>query len=97
MLTPQGIAVVQASEGAHSEFTCTDPVLRETGLVVEVDSPIFGPIVRAAPPVAFSETPGRAAPGCMVAQHTRAILTEIGYDVDQIDALVAASVVSVRD
>lgn len=96
-LVPERIAIVQASEIGYSEFTCTDPVLRETGLVVEVDSPIFGPILRAAPPLEFSETPGRAAPGCKVAQHSRAILTELGHDADRISSLVDAEVVSVAD
>ena len=46
-------------------FTVFDPVLRETGLTVAADHPVFGEMVRAAPPVAFSETPGRVAPPCL--------------------------------
>ncbi len=84
LLTPAGVACVEAFDASHSEFTCTDPVLRETGLVVEVDHPAFDTIVRAGPPVAMSETPGRAAPGCLVGQHTDLILEELGYSTEQI-------------
>jgi crotonobetainyl-CoA:carnitine CoA-transferase CaiB-like acyl-CoA transferase len=53
--------------------------LRETGLTVAVEHPLFGEIVRAAPPIAYSETPGRVAPPCVRGQHNRVILTELGY------------------
>jgi len=32
----------------------------------------------------MSETPGRAAPGCLVGQHTDLILEELGYSTEQI-------------
>ncbi len=83
------MACVEAFDASHSEFTCTDPVLRETGLVVEVEHPRFGPVLRAGPPVALSETPGRVAPGCLIGQHTEAILTELGYAPDRIQELEA--------
>jgi crotonobetainyl-CoA:carnitine CoA-transferase CaiB-like acyl-CoA transferase len=87
-LIPAGVGCVEAFSASHSEFTCTDPVLRDTGLVVEVDHPRFGKILRAGPPVALSDTPGRAAPGCIVGQHTAAILTELGYAPERIEELV---------
>lgn len=96
-LTPAGIAVVKVFDGQHAAFTISDPVMRETGLVVQVDSPIFGPILRAAPPVRFSETPGRSAPGCTLGESTRTILTELGYDDAAIDELVEKKVVGVSE
>ena len=42
-------------------------------------------MVRAAPPVTFSETPGRVAPPCLRGQHNRSILAELGYSDDEID------------
>jgi crotonobetainyl-CoA:carnitine CoA-transferase CaiB-like acyl-CoA transferase len=60
-------------------FTSFDPVLRETGLTVAVEHPVYGEIIRAAPPIAFSETPGRVAPPCLRGQHNGPILTELGY------------------
>ena len=93
LLTPAGVACVEAFEASHSEFTCTDPVLRETGLVVEVDHPAFDTILRAGPPVALSETPGRAAAGCLVGQHTDQILEELGYSTEQVEELKTKQVV----
>ncbi len=93
LLVPAGVACVSAFDASHSEFTCTDPVLRETGLVVEVDHPTFGTILRAGPPVVLSDTPGRVAAGCLLGEHTQAILTELGYTADQIDDLADRRVV----
>jgi len=92
-LTAAGVACVEAFDASHSEFTCTDPVLRETGLVVEVDHPRFEKMLRAGPPVALSETPGRIAAGCLVGEHTDQILAELGYSTTEIDALAAKQVV----
>jgi crotonobetainyl-CoA:carnitine CoA-transferase CaiB-like acyl-CoA transferase len=104
LLTPRGVACVEAFEtttadsaaasmGGMAEFTYTDPVIRETGLVAEIDHPIFGRILRHGPPSYFSETPARVAPGCRVGQHTDAILAELGYADDEIAKLHAAEVV----
>ena len=68
-------------------------MLRDTGFVVEVEHPRFGPILRAAPPVVLSETPGRIAPSCLLGQHTEALLTELGYNTEQIDDLVDRKIV----
>jgi crotonobetainyl-CoA:carnitine CoA-transferase CaiB-like acyl-CoA transferase len=87
LLVPQGVAGVAAYPGTTSEFTATDPVLRETGLVAEVDHPSFGRIIRHGLPVRFSETPGRLAAGCLLGQHTRAIMEELGYDPGRIAEL----------
>jgi crotonobetainyl-CoA:carnitine CoA-transferase CaiB-like acyl-CoA transferase len=95
-LTAQGIACVEAFGASASEFTCTDPVMRDTGLVVEVEHPLFGPILRHAPVIRFSETPARVAPGCLVGQHTEQVLREAGYDDRQIADLVARQVVFAR-
>jgi crotonobetainyl-CoA:carnitine CoA-transferase CaiB-like acyl-CoA transferase len=96
LLVPRRVACVAAYEASHSQFTCTDPVLRETGFVVEVDHPRFGTILRAAPPVVLSETPGRVAPSCLLGEHTTALLAELGYTVEQIDDLVDRKVVLSR-
>ena len=63
-------------------------------LVVQVDSPIFGPVLRAAPPLRFSETPSVAEPGCATGQHSRSILASLGYDDAAIDDLIDKSVVA---
>lgn len=90
----KGLGVVQAFEATYSEFTCTDEVLRQTGFVVKIDHPLFGPILRAAPALRFSDTPARLAPSCMNGQHTRAILNELGYGDDKVTALREAGVIA---
>jgi crotonobetainyl-CoA:carnitine CoA-transferase CaiB-like acyl-CoA transferase len=92
-LTPRGVAVVEVFEGSMADFTNTDGTLRELGMVGEVDHPIFGTVLRHGVPVRFSETPGRLAPGCMLGQHTDALLAELGYSAERIDALKEAGIV----
>jgi crotonobetainyl-CoA:carnitine CoA-transferase CaiB-like acyl-CoA transferase len=96
-LVPEGIAVVKAYESSYSEFTCTDPVLRQTDMVIEIDHPVFGPILRAGPALRFSETPSRIAASCLNGQHTQAILRELGYDDDAIAKLEADNVITVLE
>jgi crotonobetainyl-CoA:carnitine CoA-transferase CaiB-like acyl-CoA transferase len=77
----------------HPVMTSFDPVLRETGLTVTMEDPTYGEMVRAAPPVSFSETPGRVAPPCLRGQHNVAILTEVGYSAEEIAELEAIGAV----
>ena len=93
VLVPEGIACVAASEVTQAEFTNTDPVLKETGLVAEVDHPFFGRLLRHGLPVQFSDTPGRLAAGCTLGQHTRALMAELGYSPERIAELEERGVV----
>jgi crotonobetainyl-CoA:carnitine CoA-transferase CaiB-like acyl-CoA transferase len=87
VLTAARVGCAEVNMVGQPVFTSYDPVLRETGLTVAVEHPVFGEIVRAAPPVAFSETPGRVAPPCLRGQHNRTILAELGYSEDDIAKL----------
>jgi len=63
-------------------------------MVVEVDHPIAGTVKTLGAPVKFHGTPGGircAAP--LLGQHTIEVLTEIGYDLDAVQAFVDAGVV----
>jgi crotonobetainyl-CoA:carnitine CoA-transferase CaiB-like acyl-CoA transferase len=61
---------------------------------VPIEHPLYGEIVRAAPPIAFSETPGRAAPPCVRGQHNRAILEELGYSAEEVSSFEELGVIT---
>jgi crotonobetainyl-CoA:carnitine CoA-transferase CaiB-like acyl-CoA transferase len=94
LLCAARVGCVAANMQGHPAFVSFDPVLRETGLTVAFEHPLFGEMVRSAPPVAFSDTPGRIAPPCRRGEHNRALLAELGYAAADIDRLEAGGVVS---
>jgi crotonobetainyl-CoA:carnitine CoA-transferase CaiB-like acyl-CoA transferase len=96
-LTAADVGCVEVNTAGQPVFTSYDPVLRETGLTVTFEHPLFGEMVRAAPPVSFSETPGRVAPPCLRGQHNREILTELGYSDAEVADLEARGAVIPRD
>ncbi len=96
-LSAAGVGCVDTDLTGQPMVTAHDPVLRATGLTVAYQHPLFGEMVRAAPPVAFSETPGRVAPPCRRGEQGPALLREHGFSAEEIDALVAAKVVSPAD
>lgn len=94
ILNAAHVGCVEVNMAGQPVFTSFDPVLRDTGLTVTVEHPLYGEIVRAAPPIMFSETPGRAAPPCVRGQHNRSILTELGYSDGDITKLEELNVVA---
>lgn len=92
-LSAAEVGCVAVNMQGQPVFTSFDPVLRETGLTVTTEHPVFGEMVRSSPPIAFSETPGRVAPSCIRGEHNHPLLTEIGRTADEIAELEAAGVV----
>ena len=92
-LTAAGVGCVAASMAGHPSFISFDPVLRETGLMVEIDHPAFGSLWVGAPPVAMSETPGVTGLPCVRGQHNHLVLEELGYSAEETKAFEAAGVV----
>jgi crotonobetainyl-CoA:carnitine CoA-transferase CaiB-like acyl-CoA transferase len=92
-----GANCVEVTETTQAETTVTDPNLRAMGLVGEIEHPRFGKLLRYAPPATLSATPGRMAPASLFAQHTSAILSELGYNDDEIGKLAADGVVRLPD
>jgi len=87
MLSAADVGAAAVSLQGLGAFTSFDPGLREAGLTTTVQHPLFGEMVRWAPPVAFSEQSGRVAPPCLRGQHNRALLAEIGFGQAEIERL----------
>jgi crotonobetainyl-CoA:carnitine CoA-transferase CaiB-like acyl-CoA transferase len=93
VLLAAGVGCVEANEESQAQFTSFDERLRAVGLVVPIEHPMFGQLWRYAPPAALSCTPGPILPGCTFAQHSAAILAELGRSDDEIADLAAHGVV----
>jgi crotonobetainyl-CoA:carnitine CoA-transferase CaiB-like acyl-CoA transferase len=96
-LIPYDVACVEVSQGSFSDFTINDATMVDNGFTVEVDHPMFGRHRRHGPIVSMSETPGWAGPGCLVGQHTRGILDELGYTDEQMADLRQRGIVAWPD
>jgi crotonobetainyl-CoA:carnitine CoA-transferase CaiB-like acyl-CoA transferase len=92
-LTAVDVGCAEADLQGQPIVTSFDPVLREMGLTVAYEHPRFGEMVRAATPIAFSDTPGRVAPPCARGEHNRRLLAELGYADDDIARLEEAGVI----
>ncbi len=68
-----------------------DPYLGETGFFEPVEHPSEGKMLTTAVPVAFSGTPGESfrLPPPRLGQHTRMVLSEVGFSNAEIDDVTA--------
>ena len=96
-LTECGVGCAEVAMAGQAATTAFDPVLLESGLTVTIDHPLFGDLVRAAPPVTFSESSGRVALPCFRGEQNRSILSELGYRSEEIDDLEASGVITPPD
>jgi crotonobetainyl-CoA:carnitine CoA-transferase CaiB-like acyl-CoA transferase len=96
-LVPLGVACVEVNEGSFSDFTINGRSMVDNGFVAEVEHPLFGRHRRHGPIVSLSGAPGTPGPGCLVGQHTRPILAELGYTDAQMSDLRARGVVAWPD
>ena len=73
----------------------TQPQVIARDMVVEVEHPKMGRIKSIGCPIKFSATPSEVAgPPPLLGEHTRAILKTVGYNDNDIDALVQAGTVA---
>ena len=89
LMLAAGAGCVAVTEVPQSVAAVTDPQILESGLVAQIDHPMFGSLLRYAPAAKLSRTPGRVAAGCTLAQHTASILNELGYSEEDIAKLAA--------
>ena len=74
------------------------PQVVASGIVIEHDHPHAGPVRQARPAARFEGTPTRIRNGApLLGEHTYDILREVGYEDDEIDAMVASSVLHAAD
>jgi crotonobetainyl-CoA:carnitine CoA-transferase CaiB-like acyl-CoA transferase len=92
-LSVQDVTCVEVSRGSFSEFTISSETVRANEFVNEVVHPLFGTHLRHGAVARFSVTPASPGPACLVGQHTRSALLELGYTDDQIADLQARGVV----
>jgi crotonobetainyl-CoA:carnitine CoA-transferase CaiB-like acyl-CoA transferase len=71
-----------------------DPQIQHNGTFVEYEHPTEGRIKTPGFPIRFTKTPSRVQRGAPLAgQHTREILSELGWSTDRIDTLMQAKVI----
>ena len=87
ILSAHDVAGAEISQVPLSEFTISSPSATANGFVAAVEHPLFGPHLRHGPIATLSRTPGRAGPGSLPGQHTRRVLTELGYTPAELAAL----------
>ncbi len=95
-LSGRGIGCVRADRGPFARFAFDEPWMRESGFVTEVEDAELGRYTRFGPTVKLSRDSGEVRGPCRAGEQSRAILAELGYDAERIDALAAAGVVGVR-
>jgi len=91
-LTRAGVGCVAVAEIAP-ELTLMSDESFAAGYSVTAMSPIFDEHRRLAPVNQFSRSTTKADGGCLVGEHTDAILRELGYDEDRIEDLRKRQVV----
>jgi crotonobetainyl-CoA:carnitine CoA-transferase CaiB-like acyl-CoA transferase len=91
-LTPLDVACVAVSSEPLDGILFSD-FGKSLGFIVETTHPTIGDYPRCSPMVAFSRSGGVAGPAPLCGAHTDAVLDELGYSRDRIDALRAAGVV----
>jgi formyl-CoA transferase len=70
-----------------------DPALRKSGTVVEVEQKGRGTYLTVGSPIKFSDFAPTITGAPLLGEHTDEVLTELGYDADQIAAMRANGVV----
>jgi formyl-CoA transferase len=71
----------------------TEPSLRETGTVVEVDHPKRGKYLTVGNPIKLSDSPTEVKRSPLLGEHTDEVMKELGYTREQIEALRAERVI----
>jgi formyl-CoA transferase len=69
------------------EELASEPSLRASGTIVEVDHPVRGKYLTVGNPIKMSDSPTEVARSPLLGEHTDAVLAEIGYSATDIATL----------
>lgn len=97
LLVAVDVGCVKADGPVMGSFLEKEPHVLDNGFVVEVEHPQFGKYLRHGSLVFLSETPPQYRPGTVPGQHTKALMQEIGYNQEQMDALRTKRVIDWND
>ncbi len=93
-LAAADVACVQAEERGMFHFFEEDAHAAASGCTTVVRNRGLGEYWRYSPLIRFSRTPEKAGPGVLKGEHTRAVLSELGYSREDAEALRARGVVA---
>jgi len=97
LLIKADIGCVRADEALEGEFYADHPHAKANALSVAVEHPSVGTYLRYGGLVEFSLTPGLYRTSTQIAQHTKPLLREIGYDDQHIEDLGMRGIVQWAD
>ncbi len=93
-LLPLDVTCVSVTEQVAHEYLYSDELGRPSGYVVDVVHPLFGEHPRLSPFLTFSRSATRTGVGCLLGEHSDAVLAELGYGPDEVQTLHQSGVVS---
>ena len=97
LLAEHDVACARADGPTVAEFAIEEPSNYELGYTVHVEHETYGRYARHGAVVSLDTAPPRIGPACEVGEHSRAILEELGYASEEVDALGAAGVVALPE
>jgi crotonobetainyl-CoA:carnitine CoA-transferase CaiB-like acyl-CoA transferase len=92
-LTAADVGCVEVADVMPEYQMQTDPALTAE-YAVTAHSATFEDHLRFAPPIRFSRSATQAKGGCLAGEHTRSILSEIGYAEEAIDDLYMRAIIA---
>ncbi len=95
-LSALGVACMRADQGPYRRWLFEQDWAREQGLVVTAEDSVEGPYLRYGAPVT-NDRPVSLGGAFPAGAQTRALLDEIGFDAEAIEALIAQGVVAAAD
>ncbi|HVW41101.1 MAG TPA: CoA transferase [Amycolatopsis sp.] len=97
LFTARDVACVEVSREHFSRFTVEHEAMHANGFVGEVEHPMFGRHRRHGAIVELSDSPAELGAASVIGQHTRAVLTEIGYSEAELADLRARGVIAMPE